>query len=99
LALLLSSALLDADFAVLLRHTSLIHVQAWNGLEWKKFVAGEKTNLEVLLRYAVQEGFKGDFVVEYRPSSIGGIAEILFPWVLAKSLRLVCERVAEIIAE
>ncbi|MFH1955454.1 MAG: hypothetical protein ABIJ36_00895 [Patescibacteria group bacterium] len=90
---------MDADFAVLLPHTSLIHVQAWDSLEWKKFVAGETTNIEVMLRYATQWSFMGDFVVEYRPGAIGGIAEILFPWILAKSLLRIQERVAEIIAE
>jgi len=85
-----------ADFAALLPLSVLIHVQAWDAREWKRFAEGKRTNLEAMLKYAVQHGFLGDFVVEYRPGAIGGILEIVFPWILAKSLRSVRCRIDEI---
>ncbi|MFH1566251.1 MAG: hypothetical protein ABIB98_03590 [bacterium] len=86
------------DWTRLFPVTRVIHVQAWDEEELEWILAGyTKSALEVLLNYALRHGFEGDFVVEYRPGAIGGIVEILFPWILAKSLRRVRERVEEII--
>lgn len=79
--------------AALLPCTGLIHVQASAGEEWRGFINGKPTELARMLRFARDWGYTGPFVVEYdtRATGLSG----LLPWVLAKNLRLVRERIEE----
>ena len=78
---------------VLLPFTNPIHVQAIDGEEWRNFINGKQTKLAEMLQFIRDWGYGGPFVVEYDPRATG--LSGLFPWVLAKNLRLVRERIEE----
>lgn len=85
------------DFQQLLPYAKLIHVQAWNALEWKRFVNGRSSEMDLLLQEAKAKGFSGDLVVEYPPGSISGRWEWVNPQLLAKSLARIRERLEQIL--
>jgi sugar phosphate isomerase/epimerase len=79
----------------LLPRTQLIHVQAWDAAEWRDFLAGRYSQLQVLLGEAVAGGYTGPFVIEFDPRAFGPTG--LLPRNLAKNLRRVRERVEDIL--
>ncbi len=80
----------------LLPYTELIHVQAIDGEEWRGFIDGEPTELAEMLQFIRDWGYDGPFVVEYDPRATGPLG--LLPWILAKNLRRVRERIEEQLA-
>ena len=83
----------ETALEVLLPFTNLLHVQAINTEEWRDFIKGKPTKLAEMLRFIRDWGYAGPFVVEFDPRATG--LSGLFPWVLAKNLRRVRERVEE----
>lgn len=79
----------------LVPHTALVHVQAWDSLEWQKFLVGGYTQLRVMIETLVREGYLGPFVVEFDPRALGPGG--LLPWVLASNLNLVWQRLFDLL--
>jgi len=85
------------DLITLAPLTALVHVQASGYLEWKRFEHGLATEMGDIINYLLAKGFTGNFVVEYRPGTLWGNDEILFPRVLAQTLKEVRDSLFKIV--